>query len=246
MNRYLRLLINLGLVMGLYYVLSYFNLVSWYLVLAFILLIAVFLYFQVRITDNELYFEVVCNATMYLTRIKRSADAKRDTDVFHLGLAYAAIYQGDYETVRKELTRVDDTRLTNPARQKPIYIRIRARVAHVEKDLVLLEQLLEQAEQLEQPNLIGYITTLKLDLNEQYQDMVLLLKDLIPKEVVRLHLVELEYFLALAYKELGETENALAILEFLVKKGYGIQYTDWAYDTYIEIKDNEAKNSISQ
>jgi len=246
MNRYFRLLLNLVIVMGVYYVLSYFNLVSWYLIIAFILLIAVFLYFQVRITDNELYFEVVCNTTLYLNRLKRSADAKRDSDVYHLGLAYAAMYQGDWERVKQELNRVDESRLPNPIRQHPIYIRIRAREAFVEQDIITLDQLLEQAQELQVDNLIGYVTMLKLVWNEQHEDVVQLLKDLIPKEVVRLHLIELEYFLGLAYKQLGETEDAMAVLAFLVKKGYGVIHTDWAYDTYIEIKDNETEKSISQ
>ena len=246
MSRFLRLAFNMLLVLGLYAVLSYFNLVSWYLILGFVLLIAVYFYFQIRITDNELYFEFVCNTTMYLRRINTSKDAKKDTDVYHLGLAYAAMYQGDVTTMEVELDRVDDSRLPNPERQLPIYIRIRARGAYEDKDRLTLEELLERVQQLHLESLEGYITTLILLLNDQYEDAIILLKDIIPKETIRLYIIELEYILALAYRDTGQTEDALAILEFIVKRGYGIIQTDLAYETYINIKDNETEKSISQ
>lgn len=246
MSRFGRIVLQMFAVSLLYLVLSYFNLVSWYLILGIVLLVGVYLYFQVRITDNELYFEVVCNTRLYLQKLERSKEAKQDSDVYHLGLAYAALYQGDYDTVEHELNRVDITRITTPKRHRPIYIRIRARLAFEQKDLDTVHLFLEQAKELEQDQLVGYITSLQLYLQEQYDDLVIILKDTIAKEVTRLHIIELEYLLALAFEQLGQTESALAIYAFIVKKGYGVKYNDWAYDKYIEIKDNEEEKSISQ
>lgn len=239
MNRLGRLAIQLTAIIVFWSVLTYFNLFQWYVILPIALFLLLYLVFKMRIADNEIYFEIMCNTTLYLRRLEQGKDAKRDTDLYHLGLAYAAIYQDDIERAAVELERVDEANLTSPPRHLPILLRVRARVAAHEKDRPALDGLRDRIQEFELPQLLAYVEALRLEQQEQWQELVTHIETWMPSETVRLHLIELERLLAIAYLKLDRTEDAKAVLSATVKRGCGTYHTDWAYETYIGLTENE-------
>ena len=62
-------------------------------------------------------------------------------------------------------------------------------------------------------------------MNEQYELVVETMFELIPLQKNRFRVIELEYYLSLAYIELGKENDAIAVLEFVVKRDFKLDYT---------------------
>lgn len=238
MNRYGRMIVQIGVIIVIYYLLDYFNLLTWYTVLALFVVAIGYVYMQARIKDNELYLEIMCNTAMYLRRLESSKGAKLQNESYFLGLAYAALYKNELEEAEANLAKVTYETLPNPERQHAIYIRIAAKLAYNNQNKAELAELKKEAEQEDYTKLVGYITVLDLMLDKKYDEMVTTIKELVPKELIRLHVVELEYLLAECYLEQERYDDANTVLSFVVRRGYGIAITDVAYEKYIELQDS--------
>jgi hypothetical protein len=239
MNRFSSLFIRLFAITAFWMALAYFDLIRWYILLPLFLLLFLYFYLQMRIADNEIYFELICNTTLYLRRLEDSKEAKNDTDLYHLGLAYAAIYQDDLDRATEELGRIDEGNLSNPARHVPILIRVRARVAAHAQEQSELEDLKIRAKEMALPQLGAYIEALQLEADQKWEELAQHIETWMPTESIRLHLLELERLLAIAYLNLGRIDEAKAVLSATVKRGCGTYHTDWAYETYLKYNETE-------
>jgi tetratricopeptide (TPR) repeat protein len=220
----------------IYYVLVYFNLFSWYLVLAVVFIIFIYTYFKIRITDNELFFETVCDVHLYLRRAQNSKSYKKEKDYELLVLAYSLIYQGDFDKADAALSKINPSGFPNPKRHYSIYIRLKSRLASIHKDVDQLDSLQKEVddEQLQE-----YIKVMTYLAKEQYDELIVYLKGIMPKQILRMFIIEYEYYLAISYLKTEKIEDALALFEYITKKGFGIVFTKWAYEEYIKIKDNQ-------
>ncbi len=66
----------------------------------------------------------------------------------------------------------------------------------------------------------------KYILEERYEEIVELLIELIPQQKKKYVVLELEYYLAIAYMKLGNLKDARAVLEFVSSKKYQIFYVE--------------------
>jgi hypothetical protein len=215
-----------------------YGILEWYFIFAVLPFLLFYVYSQSKMTDLEYSLELMGNVNDYLSKVLSTKGAEEETNFYHLQMAYAAIYKDDMESLLEHIHQVDMESLPHPHRYHPIYIRTRARACKEEQDLETLEQLDAKATEMDIPNVQGYIRLMKLLVQEQYEDAITLINDLLKMQRVRLHAVELEYWLAKCRLETGETEIAIAILEIIVRKGLNVEFTEWAYDTYIQLNEN--------
>lgn len=239
MNSLQKVAFRVLLLTAIFTMLVVYGVLEWYFIFAVLPFLLFYVYSQSKMTDLEYSFELMGNVNDYVTKVQSTKGAEEESNMFHLQMAYAAIYQDDMKTLLEHIHQVDMESLPRPFRYHPIYIRTRARACKEEMDLETLEQLDAKATDMDIPNVQGYIRLMKLLVKEEYEDAITLITDLLKMQRVRLHVVELEYWLAKCRLETKETDTAIALLEIIVRKGLNVEFTEWAYETYIKLNDNE-------
>lgn len=239
MNNLQKVAFRVLLITAIFTVLVAYDVLEWYFIFAVLPFLLFYIYSQSKMTDLEYSLELMGNVNDYLSKVLSSKGAEEESNLYHLQMAYASIFKDDMETLLEHIHQVDMNQLPHPFRYHPIYIRTRARACKEEQDLTMLEQLDAQATEMDIPNVQGYIRLMKLLVQDKYEDAIALITDLMKMQRVRLHVVELEYWLAKCRIETQDTEVAIALLEIIVRKGLNVEFTEWAYETYIELKDNE-------
>lgn len=239
MNSLQKVAFRVLLITAIFTVLVAYGILEWYFIFVVLPFILFYVYSQSKMVDLEYSLELMGNVNDYLSKVISTKDAEEENNMYHLQMAYAAIYKDDMETLLEHIHQVDIEALPHPHRYHPIYIRTRARACKEENDLSTLEALEAKATEMDIPNVQGYIRLMKLLVQEQYEEAITLITDLLKMQRVRLHIVELEYWLAKCRLETKETDIAIALLEIIVRKGLNVEFTEWAYETYIELSDSK-------
>ena len=175
----------------------------------------------------EYYLEALCDPDRYLQLVKGRYTKKSDS-VYKLYLAYAYVYQGDYENASLIIEEVDSDSLNEVPKLNLIYYFVLLELAYNNNDIDKFETLHLEVKNIELDKTskieIKLFDVLSLMIQKNYSEAIELLMDLIPKQKRRFLVMELEYYLALAYIETKKTSDATAVLEFIGNKRYHLIY----------------------
>ncbi len=114
------------------------------------------------------------------------------------------------------------------ARENFVFEEIKLKLLYNNKDIAGYEIKLEEISNGEFKNTYSNeLLILKAPLHllkEEYTELVDLMFELIPKQKQSYRVIELEYYLSVAYIALGKDEDAVAVLEFITKRGFKLDY----------------------
>ena len=192
-----------------------------------------------KIRNAELFLEVGVDATRYLNYVKEK-NTGENQEQYNLQLAYGYLYQGDVENAQLAFDKVILENIKDQEKYYPIYIRVKTKLLFEKKDDVRLRALLEEVVHSEFNDVVysNYIKVFLLLLGNRYEEAIALLIDAVPEQYNRVQVVELEYYLAYAYKMFNQIEDALHVSGFIVKKGYKVIYTKLCDEIYEELLEN--------
>ncbi len=225
----LKITITFILLLIAYYILNiYFD----DMVIIFIILtitVPIALYSIVMKGSYEFKLEVLCDPDSYLEVIQKKY-ANKDESIYNTYLAYAYLYQGNFAEASMAIKKVDKNIVQQKSKDNTVYYMILLKLAFNEQDLEKFNALFQKFQdiELEKNTMIDFrvFEIPKYIMEERYEEIVELLIELIPRQTKRYLIIELEYYLALAYIELGKIEDATAVLEFISKKKYRIFYVE--------------------
>lgn len=187
--------------------------------------------------DVSLYIEVACNPAKYIEEVEKRYKNK-DVTILNLYRTYGKIFMGEFIDVDNILSQIDYSMLSN--KEKIMFHEISLKNVFNNKDIELykemLESILSEGIEIEFPNEVEIFKIPILVMNESYDEIVSKLFELIPAQRKRLRIFELEYYLAIAYIELGKIEDANAILEFIIGKDLKFIYTEKAKTLFEKVK----------
>jgi len=222
----------------LYYVFDYLGLTRLFTVALVIVIIIIAVINIIKTKNKEMYLEVACDPNRYLEKLEPMQYREPFLNEYQLSLAYAYIYKGEYGVAQTHFEQVSFENIKNKEKYYPIYIKVNAKIAYEQQNMIIIQQLLSELEQEEKYKpLLDYCKILISLLQEKYEEATQLLIEYIPTQMKRVFVIELEYYLGYAYYKIDKLEDARAVFEFIVKKGFSIVYTDLAYDLYMEIKE---------
>lgn len=235
----LKFFVQLTVIIVLYYIFAQFELQYVFLVIASVLVVLFVVFNRNQNKMQEIYLEIACDATRYFEKLEKNHKEKDDMNIFQLQQAYGLVFQGKFEEAQRYLSNVQYDQLEQQEKYQTIYKRVQAKLAFEEKDEPELKRLLNIVveEEIVDELLRDYIKVMILILREEYEQAIALLMDTIPIQRTRVYIIELEYYLAYCYVQFNQQDDALAVLEFVVKKGYRIVYTDTCYELYMKIKE---------
>ena len=224
-----KIILRMMVVIILYYVLDYLfeNTV---IIIILVLTAAVFVsYNSLFKNDFDYKLKTSCDVNSYLDKINRRLSNK-DEFVYQTYLAFAYVYQGNYEEAKKSIELVDRNLLSGKQDLTDKYYGAALKVLFEEQDLdkysIMLEEyrLLHQSEESELD--FSFFEVPKYILEKDFLKAKELLLELIPSQPKRLYIYELEYYLALVFIELRNTEDAKAVLDFVISKRFNIIYIE--------------------
>jgi hypothetical protein len=188
-------------------------------ILLYILYILIF-----KTRDNQ-KLEIMCDAPGYLFLLTKKY-SKRKHVYSDLYFAYGYVYHGEFDKASELIAKYDETNLSEENRY--IWYNIKFKIAYNNNDrntyMDLYRRLKESSMSKKYLNELDVAKAPIYILEENYEDLITYLMDLIPKQLKRFRIVELEYYLALAYYKSNWKEDATAITEFMLKKNYQIVY----------------------
>jgi hypothetical protein len=239
LKKYVKLLIQIVFVFGAYMVLSEYvsDIVLLVGFVSLALLIVGYGY-----TGRKSYgfnLESLCDAPKYLDNINAKLKNKDETYLL-LYRAYGNLYNGDLSTIESDINRVDTTKLSK--KERFMYEEIKLKLIYNNKDIEgyrnkLIEITNGEFNKVYANELLVLKTPLYL-MNEQYDQVVETMFELIPLQKSRFRVIELEYYLSLAYIELGKENDAIAVLEFVVKRDFKLNYTVKCQELLDKLKEN--------
>ncbi|MEC9485688.1 MAG: hypothetical protein UMR38_07415 [Candidatus Izemoplasma sp.] len=195
------------------------------------------LYFKIRPLP---YLEKIVNPSVYMEYIE--SKVKRRVPLYYpLYKAYGLIYQNKLDeavSVYQENTLTIDDLNEDLFR---VYTLVEAHIYYYQNNkqaLINLEKRIEGHKH--RTFAVGQTIVLFRHLiDEEYYKAKELLLLLIPEYKTRLHIVEMEYYLALAYGQLDNKEDALAVIDFMLDKNYPVFYTNLFKELKERITENE-------
>jgi hypothetical protein len=235
----LKYFVQLTVVIVLYYIFAQFDLEFVFLIIAVVVLVLFVVFNKTNRSQQEIYLEIACDAPKYLEKLEQKHKEDDDMNVYQLQQAYGLVFQGKYEETRRFISNVQFDQLDQTSKYPQIYTKVQAKLAYESKDEQELKRLLNIVVEQEEVDELtrDYIKVLILLLREEYEQAIALLMDTIPVQRTRVYIIELEYYLGFAYVQFEQLEDAKAVLEFVVKKGFRIIYTDLCYELYMKIKE---------
>ena len=233
--------IQLFVIVLLYYLFAEYGLSYLFAILAAVVFVAFIIFNQGKSRNKEIYLEVGCDAQRYLDTLEKLHRETDNQNVYRLSRAYGLIYKGQIDEARILFQDVHFDEIAKKEKYEPIYLRTKAKLAYEAGDQVTLKAMLDELALAEDPKehyeiTKDYLRILTLLLQERYEEAIAILVETIPAQHRRVHIVELEYYLAYAYYKDGRIEDAVAVTEFIVKKGYRVHYSDLCYELYEKIK----------
>ncbi|MCK5388622.1 MAG: hypothetical protein KAJ22_04990 [Candidatus Izimaplasma sp.] len=225
-----------------YYVLSLY-IPGNYILIGVLVVSLPIIVFRIRTKGTyEYYLESLCDPAGYLNIVKKKY-AKKDETVIQLYSAHAFVYMGEYEKARLAIDQVDRLNVMEYPKLILIYYIVLLKLAYNDQDLdeykiILSELKLKEFGKSDDIHLKAFDVPLYL-LEKRYEDVIELLIELIPVQKKRYLVMELEYYLALAYLEVGRKLDAIAVLEFVSNKRFHLIYNELGRQLLNEIKEPE-------
>ena len=226
---FLKITISFIILLVVYYVLDiYFD----DMVIIFVILlitIPIALYSIIMKGSYEYKLEVLCDADSYLEAVKKKY-ANKEEYIYNTYLAYAYLYQGNFSEADKAIKKVDKDMVQQKSKHNIIYYMVLLKLAYNEQDLIKFNTIYQEFQdiELEKNAMIDFrvFEIPKYLMEERYMEIVELLIELIPRQQKRYLIIELEYYLAIAYIKLENYSDARAVLEFVANKNYQLFYVE--------------------
>ncbi len=239
MKRYSRLFVQITVIFLVYYILS--GLINGYLILAiFFTVTMLFIAYGYSGRKNyTFYLDSVCDVDKYLNFVNAKIKTKNES-LYLLYLSYGNLYNGIFDDIENNLSKIDKSRLN--IRERFMFEEIKLKLLYNDKDIEGYEKKLDEMsngefKRSQRNGLIILEAPLHL-LKEEYSELVDLMFIIIPKQRQSYRVIELEYYLSLAYLALDKADDALAILEFITKRDLKLDQVVKARDLLNNLKEN--------
>jgi len=191
-----------------------------------IIVISLYMLYAILFKGNkEITLEILCDAEKYLKQIQEKNTSKENLK--NLFMAYGLFYNNQIEESISYHGRVKYEDI-NTTKHKFIYHMLSLKYSFDSNDVKGYKDNLDALrnsgvlKKVDTDELIFDVPLLLM--NQEYDKAAELLVRLIPFQKKRYYILELEYYLALCYKALGEKENYYAVLDFMTKKEFKIVY----------------------
>ncbi len=228
-NDTLKLSLKVIIFVFVYYILDYYfedNVI----ILILVIVIAGYIGINILLKRNpDSALEMLCDVNKYLEKVQIQY-SKGNQNIFNTKLAYAYIYKGDYELANNHIYKVDKDMLKRNSKILMIYYLVLLKLAFEEKDLDKFNAIYNEYENIMSKKYKGInaevLKVPKYLLEENYSEAIDKLQNLIPLQKKKYLIIELEYYLGLAYLETNRKEDAAAVLEFVGSKHYNLIYVE--------------------
>lgn len=224
MKRYFRLFLQVIIAYLLFSILGQY-LSDTVLIIVLIAVIVVFVLYGNRVRESNLYYlDTTCDVEKYLEYINKKLKDK-DQSKYILYLSYGNLYNGDFKSIESDINSIDISKLE--LKEKLMYEEIQLKLLYKDKEVEAYEEKLKQMIEGEFNNKFSNeLLVLKAPLllmKEEYTELVDLMFQLIPKQRRSYRVIELEYYLSLAYVALNKKEDAIAVLEYVTKRDFKLE-----------------------
>jgi hypothetical protein len=225
MGKYVKIMLQVLVAYVIFSILSqYFE--TYILVIVLLLIIVLFVLFGNRKKDKNLYFlEKECDVEKYLEFVNEKLKDK-DQSIYLLYLSYGNLYNGNFDTIEDDINKIDATKFK--AKELLIYEEIKLKLLYNNKDIEVYENKWDEISEGSFGNMYyNELMVLKAPLHlmkEEYTELVDLMYDLIPKQRQAYRIIELEYYLSVAYIAQGKDDDAVAVLEFVTKRDFKLDH----------------------
>jgi hypothetical protein len=225
MSKYVKIMLQVLIAYIIFSVLSeYFE--TYILITILLVFIALFILFGNRKKDKNLFFlEKECDVEKYLEYVNENFKEK-DQSIYLLYLAYGNLYNGDIKSVEDDIIKIDTSEFK--PREMIMYEEIKLKLLYNNKDITSYENKWDEISEGSYGNkFYNDLMVLKAPLylmKKEYQELVDMMFDLIPKQRQVFRIIELEYYLAVAYIAQGKNEDAAAVLDFVTKRDFKLDY----------------------
>lgn len=225
--KYLKFLIQVIIVFSLYYMLSDYLSDAW-IVTAIIALALTFVLFGYLGRKSYMFdLEVMCNVQKYLDNVNTKLGNKDETYLM-LYKSYGNIFNGDFSTIEMDIHKIDRKKLK--INEKFMLDEINLKIAYNNNDRESYNSLLEEMNKTYQDKIYtSELNAFEVPLylmDEKYEEVIGILFKEITNQKKRLRIIELEYYLILAYLAMDNEDDAVAVLEFIVERNYKLDYTE--------------------
>lgn len=225
----LKLTATLIVFITMYYVLSIFIDDRFIVIIVVIISIPIVIYNIKTKGSFEYRVEVLCDANTYLTNVETKYKNKEESE-YYTYLAYAYIHQGAYDSALSSIHKVDKEKIVENKKLSLMYYMVLLKLAYNNNDLDSYSSLfaeIKKVEQDEKSKIEDNVFDVPLLMLEgRYLEAIDMLIDIIPRQRKRSLILELEYYLGLAYYKVNKYEDARAVLEFMSKKRYRLIYIE--------------------
>lgn len=227
------------LIITAYYVLNMYFEGIYILVGVVIVAVPIIVYNLKTKGSFEYILEVLCDPFKYLETIQTKY-LKKDDTTQSIYLAYAYVYQGDYKNALVEINKINHEEIEENPKLNLIYYIVNLKLAYNDQDIEKYSSLYAEVKEIEldkdEKIEIEVFDAPLYMLEKRYVEAIELLKDLIPHQRKRYLVMELEYYLALAYIETKSREDAVAVLNFVSDERYHLIYNELARELLIKIR----------
>ena len=180
-------------------------------------------------SDFSYILEAMCNPNKYIETVHKKY-IKKDENVYQTYLAYAYVYQGDYEKAALAIDKIDRSIIEKTSKLNFKYQIVLLKLAYNNKNIKKYKLLYEELQKIELDDketidIKNFEVPIYI-LEKRYKEVIVLLTELIPNQKKRYYLMELEYYLALAYIKVNRKEDAIAVLEFISNKRFSLIYNE--------------------
>lgn len=225
MSKYVKIMLQVLIAYIIFSVLSgYFE--TYILITILLVFIALFILFGNRKKDKNLFFlEKECDVEKYLEFVNENFKDK-DQSIYLLYLTYGNLYNGDIKSVEDDIIKIDASEFK--PKEMIMYEEIKLKLLYNNKDITSYENKWDEISEGSYGNkFYNDLMVLKAPLylmKKEYQELVDMMFDLIPKQRQVFRIIELEYYLAVAYIAQGKNEDAAAVLEFVTKRDFKLDF----------------------
>lgn len=230
--------IKTAIIFSIYYFLSRVYDSTVIIILVSATIVIYLLYIIIVRSKNNQKLEIHCDAPEYLSLLNRRYKKKTKNESYVL-FAYGHVYNGDYKKAEESIKECDFSQLKEE--NQLIWYNIKLKIAYHNNDEALYRNYFEQLTSLFENNKYEVeidIAKAPIYLFEKnYDALIEMMMELIPVQAKRFRIVELEYYLVLAYYYNGSLEDAIAISEFMIKKNYQMVYTSMFKELLTKMKD---------
>lgn len=190
--------------------------------------------------SSEVFIEISCDAPKYLENVEKKYKGKNE-NLYNLQTSYGLLHQGKEDEAFILFQKVDPELIDNKNRFFPIYIKMKTRELYSTKNYQGLKEYLESNvnESYMDENSKDYLKVFTLLADDRFEDAIDTMIVVIPKMKYRIHIIELEYYLADTYRKVGRKEDANAVAEYVAGKEFKIIYTEWCQSIVEELGINQ-------